>query len=132
MEFRKREIKREEPKREEPKKPDAVKEVARGNPPPPPPQQKLSDERFLLVLVDSEMFDYGDLRGVEANGPARCVDKNYNQRSREAVFAYQLTQLENPRDVIAYWNEEVEKRNKTVKFTMKTVKVNKTEKEQEV
>ena len=98
----------------------------------PPNKPQLIDQRFLLVIVESEMFEYGNLRGIEAVGPESCADRNYNQRSRESVFAYKFVDMENSQALIDYWNAEMGKQNKKVKFTMKTVRVPEMKREEKV
>ena len=123
MEFRKREIKRPEPeKKPEPEKQTGADILAVGKDPIEPPKSNLTDKRFLLVIIDSEMFEYGDLRGIESAAPEVCVDRNYNQRMRQSVFAYPFSEMDNSRTLIDYWTNATKRFNKNPKFTMKTVK----------
>jgi hypothetical protein len=98
----------------------------------PPNKPQLVDQRFLLVIIESEMFEYGNLRGIEAVGPESCADRNYNQRSRESVFAYKFVDMKDSQALIDYWNNEMGKQNKKVKFTMKTVRVPEMKREEKV
>ena len=139
MEFRKRDIKAEAQKRadanpppEEKPKQTGSEILAVGKDPPEPPKSNLKNKRFLLVIVDSEMFEYGDLRGIESAAPEVCVDRNYNQNLRQSVFAYPFSEMDNSRKLIDYWTNETKRLNKNPKFTMKTVKVSDVKKTEQV
>ena len=142
MEFRKREIKRPEPPTKETTKPQSNQEGGMQVMAPPSIQTpkvgdmkvenvgkvdqnmpELIPVKFLIVEVSAEMFEYGQLRTIEYRGNAACADRNFDQRSRVARFAYRMDESveESTREVIEYWTNELEAISKQGAFQIKTV-----------
>ena len=141
MEFRKREIKRPEPPTKENTKPQSNQGAPQVMAPPSIQTPKVGDMKvenvgkvdqnmpelipvkFLIVEVAAEMFEYGQLRTIEYRGNAACADRNFDQRSRVARFAYRMDESveESTREVIEYWTNELEAISKQGSFQIKTV-----------
>ena len=133
MEFKKREIKRKPPvqtKASENKTTDSNvvvdsgKSVLKHNTESTKRKGKtsLQDKRFILVQIQCELFEYSDLIKIDFILPFNCRDKNYDQESRTAIFAYELDEIE-PKQLLETWKKELGSIKKDATYTMKTIKV---------